>query len=96
MAYDQRDNSGAIFKNDKREKDSHPNGRGKAMIGGVMYYVDAWTKDGAQGKYQSLSFKAVEQAHTKAAVLAPKPVKSAHASGAFDDGIPFNKLEWRI
>ena len=62
MAYEQRDNSGTLFKNDKREKDTHPNARGRAMIGGVMYYVDAWTKDGANGKFQSLSFKPIETA----------------------------------
>lgn len=57
MAYEQRDNSGILFKNDKREKDSHPNARGTAMIGGVMYEVSAWTKEGKKGKFQSLSFK---------------------------------------
>ena len=57
MAYEQRDNSGSIFKNDKREKDSHPHATGSAMIGGVEYYVSAWTKDGKNGKWQSLAFK---------------------------------------
>ena len=57
MAYEQRDNSGTLFKNDKREKDSHPHATGSAMIGGVEYWVSAWTKEGAKGKFQSLAFK---------------------------------------
>ena len=55
--YEQRDNSGTLFKNDKREKDTHPHATGTAMIGGVEYWVSAWTKEGAKGKFQSLAFK---------------------------------------
>lgn len=82
MAYEQRDNSGTLFKNDKREKDTHPNATGKAMIGGVMYYVSAWTKDGAKGKFQSLSFKPVDQASA--------PASTAPAST--DSGMPFDDV----
>lgn len=81
--YEQRDMSGTLFRNDKREKDTHPNATGKAMIGGVMYYVSAWTKEGANGKFQSLSFKPVEEAPTKA-----RP-KAAPVEDDFNDSIPF-------
>lgn len=57
MAYEKRDMSGTLFKNDRREKDSHPNATGTAIIDGVEYWVSAWTKDGQKGKFQSLSFK---------------------------------------
>lgn len=57
MAYEQKDNSGTLFKNDKREKDTHPHATGTALIDGVEYWVSAWTKDGAKGKFQSLAFK---------------------------------------
>jgi len=60
MAYEIRDNSGSLFKNDKREADNHPNAQGKAMIGGVMYFVSAWTKRDKNGNpWQSLAFKPV-------------------------------------
>lgn len=45
MAFEQKDNSGSLFRNDKKEKPSHPNARGRAKIGGVEYFVDAWTKE---------------------------------------------------
>jgi len=58
---EKRDNSGALFTNDKREKETHPHYQGKATINGVDYYVSAWVKDGAKGKFQSLSFKPVQE-----------------------------------
>jgi hypothetical protein len=61
MAYEKRDMSGTLFKNDKREKDSHPHATGTAIIDGVEYWVSAWTKDGAKGKFQSLAFKRKEE-----------------------------------
>lgn len=64
MAYEMRENSGSLFKNDKKETESHPNATGKALIGGVEYWVSAWTKEGAKGKWQSLSFKPVEAQST--------------------------------
>jgi hypothetical protein len=57
MSYTPKDNSGTLFKNDKREKETHPNAKGTALIDGVEYYISAWTKEGKAGKFQSLSFE---------------------------------------
>jgi len=35
---EKKDNSGALFTNDKREKETHPHYQGKATIGGVETY----------------------------------------------------------
>lgn len=61
MAYEQKDNTGSLFKNDKREKDSQPHAKGTALIDGVEYWVAAWTKEGDKGRWQSLSFTKKEQ-----------------------------------
>lgn len=62
MPYEIRDFSGSLFRNDKREKDTHAHAKGKAMIGGVMYWVSAWTKTKGDGeRWQSLSFTPCEQ-----------------------------------
>jgi hypothetical protein len=57
MAYEQRDNSGSVFVNDRKETDKHPDRTGTAMIDGVMYYVSGWIKEGNKGKFMSLAFK---------------------------------------
>jgi hypothetical protein len=58
MAYEMKDNTGSLFANDKREKESHANARGSAVIDGKHYFVDAWTNTTNDGKkYQSLKFK---------------------------------------
>lgn len=57
MAYELREGQGSLFKNDHKSKDSHPGARGEALIGGVVYEISAWTKEGRKGRFQSLSFK---------------------------------------
>lgn len=56
--YQQKDNTGALFINDKREKDTQPNAKGSALIDGVEYWVSAWTNTSSKGtKYQSIKFE---------------------------------------
>lgn len=61
MAFEQQDNGGALFKNDKEGNENRPDSKGKAKIGGVEYYVAAWRKEGSSGtKFLSLSFQRVD------------------------------------
>ncbi|WP_426110984.1 hypothetical protein [Massilia sp. PWRC2] len=72
MAYEQKDNSGSLFKNERKtEGDNKPNMTGKAMIDGVMYFFDAWTKDGQKGRWQSVSFKRMDKQEQAAPAAAP-------------------------
>mgnify|MGYP001466420938 CR=1 FL=1 len=84
MAFDQKDNNGALFRNARRTEEKHPHATGKAMIGGVLYWISAWTKQRDNGeKYQSLSFKPVEEKK-------PEPKKDESFFDDFEDDIPFN------
>ena len=65
MTFTPKDNTGTLFKNDRREKETHPHATGTAMIDGVMYRISAWTKEGKKGKWQSLAFKREGDAPTK-------------------------------
>lgn len=56
-SYQPRDNSGTLWKNDRREKETHPHAKGDCIIDGVEYWVSAWTKEGKKGRFQSLSFE---------------------------------------
>lgn len=83
MAFEQKELSGSLFKNDKREKDTHPNATGSALIGGVEYWVSAWTKTDKNGnKWQSLAFKPKEQRKDH------KPAPKGHFDDMQDD-VPF-------
>lgn len=70
MAYQPKDNSGALFKNDKGDNPSRPDYRGDLMVGGVLYEISAWIKplpSNAEKRFMSLS------ARVKQAPQAAKP-----------------------
>ena len=54
---EQRDFSGILFKNDRKQQDNHADYQETCTIGGIEYYMNAWLKDGAKGKFMSFSFK---------------------------------------
>lgn len=50
-------NKGALFRNDRRQKDTQPTHTGSINIEGVDYWLSAWVKEGKSGKFFSLSVK---------------------------------------
>lgn len=92
MAYETKELSGSMFKNDEKVEETHADFNGSAKIGGVDYWVNAWTKvyekDGQKRKYFSLSFKPKKPAASKPAPAKPAP-KGADAFDDMEDSIPF-------
>jgi hypothetical protein len=83
--YDNRDR-GALFKNNEKTEETHPDYRGNINVDGTEYWLSAWLKTSKAGmKYMSLSIKPKN-------ADAAKP-KNAGGGGArphdFDDQIPF-------
>ena len=77
MTYD-NSNRGALWKNDNKKSDKHPNLRGTAEINGVQYWVSAWTSnEGGKKPLVSLSFQVKED----------KP--AAIPTDDFDEDLPF-------
>ena len=87
MAYEQRDNSGSLFKNDRKEKENHPDYKGACMVGGVEMWMSAWLKTGANGtKFMSFSFQPKDQQQAQAQA----PARQApHIEPMLDDSLPF-------
>tara|TARA_Y100000310_G_C20152849_1_gene565579 strand:- start:79 stop:360 length:282 start_codon:yes stop_codon:yes gene_type:complete len=51
-----KDNSGALFKEEKKTE-KHPDYKGNCMVGGKVMYIAAWINTSEGGKkYMSLSF----------------------------------------
>jgi hypothetical protein len=84
MAYDNT-NRWTLNKNERKEKDTHPDYKGSINVDGVDYWLDGWIKDGANGKFISGSLKRKDAA----------PVKQMPAVGSYttddddSDEIPF-------
>src|SRR5215469_11895115 len=58
MAYEQKDNTGSVFANDRKTEDTHPDRTGTAKIDGVEYWVSGWLHKTKKGQpYLSLTFK---------------------------------------
>ncbi len=58
MAYETKENSGSMFRNDKKSTDNHPDYTGQARINGHDMWVSCWLKESRDGKkYFSLAFK---------------------------------------
>jgi hypothetical protein len=57
---------GVLFKNDRKEKDTHPDYKGSCEIEGTEMWVSAWIKQGNKGKFMSLSFEKKDKHQTQA------------------------------
>lgn len=85
--YVPKEGSGSLFTNTRKEKDSHPDERGDAMIGGVLYEVAAWLKTDRNGNtFRSLSIQKKKDRPKRDDGAAYQAAKDG---APFDDEIPF-------
>lgn len=96
-------NSGALFLNDRKEADKHPDYRGTINVDGVEYWINAWVKTSKKGdEFFSLAVKPKEQPAAQAQRSVPHKAQpktigrgqpqQRNTGGDFgdmDDDIPF-------
>jgi hypothetical protein len=81
MAFEQKDNSGAVFVNDRKDQDTRPDRIGTARIDGTDYWVNGWLRKTKDGKpYLSLSFKPKQD---------KPPASNKSRADDFEDAVPF-------
>lgn len=98
--YDQN-NRGALFVNDRKQSDKHPDMNGKININGVDYWLSGWWKQTQRGEILSLSLgqpvnqqqQQAPQAHTRGRgrqqTQQPEPQGYGGSDGFEDRDIPF-------
>ena len=90
----QKDNSGALFKNDRKEVETHPDYKGSILIGGTDYWLSAWVNEGRPGgkmegkKYFSIKINRKEGYGTSSTAAASPPASRGRFDD-MDDDIPF-------
>ena len=76
---------GALFRNEKKEKENQPDYTGNVEVEGTKYNMAGWMRDAKSGKkYMSISLYIPEPKHSAAPVSAP-----SQTSQSMDDEIPF-------
>lgn len=82
---EQKNNTGAIFKNDKKTAENQPEYRGKMMVDGKEWEISLWVRESqASGlKYFSAAIKEPYVKPTEAAAVQTSKQDES------DDGMPF-------
>jgi uncharacterized protein (DUF736 family) len=85
MAYELKNGSGTIFKNDKKGNEKAPEYRGEIKTpSGETFEISLWVKDGQKGKFFSVS---VKEPYKKSSVI-PEPPDTILPLSENDD-LPF-------
>ena len=85
MAYEQRNNSGSLFKNDRKNNERQPDYNGNAIINGKTMRISAWIKKSQNGTtFMSLAFEEVNGAYQQNAPqqTAPAPAPTPRPAPA--------------
>lgn len=81
-------NRGALFRNEDKRGDSHPDYKGSINVNGVEFWLSAWLKESKKGtKYMSLSVQPKEQRQPRQQSRDTRPAPPPQDE--FDDDIPF-------
>ena len=86
MAYEMKEGSGSLFKNTRKEKDTHPDWAGSIMVNGKEHWLSGWIKEGKNGKFFSV---AIGKEKLPRDNFTPKGIDEMPKNSMPDDDIPF-------
>lgn len=90
MAYEAKAGSFSLFKNDRKEKDTHPDYRGDGKdLDGNDVWVSAWIKEGSKGKFMSCSIQRKDASQSQPQRQETPQPRPAPNFSDIDDDIPF-------
>ena len=90
MAYETREGQGALFANDRKDRDGQPDYRGQVRVGGVLYRVSGWRRESSRGtRWLSLAIQPDQERAEKAQEPRAGDPPPQAAQPDFDDDIPF-------
>jgi hypothetical protein len=85
-------NRGSIWKNDRKEQDTHADFTGSINVEGVDYFLNGWLrKEGAHPKAPSMSFS-IKRKDKQTETVQPHPqaaMPQQQTNGFEDSDIPF-------
>ena len=81
-------NSGALFKNDRKQKETEPDYKGTINIEGIEYYLSAWVNESARTGQKYFALKTTPKAATTPATTTAPAQPAATVSDPIDD-LPF-------
>jgi hypothetical protein len=84
MAYEQKPNSGSLFPNKRKEKESHPDLTGTLDVEGQQFWINAWSKTAKTNGEEWLSISI----RPKDAQGAPAKPYTAPAGGKWARNVP--------
>ena len=87
--YQQKDNSGVLFKNLDKTTETDPDYKGHAMIDGTDFHFNAWINTSKAGqKYMKASFSPKQQVHANG-VQQVQQAMAPQIEPLSEDDIPF-------
>ena len=92
MAEYDNTNTGILARNERKEKDTHPDLQGSINVDGKEYWLSAWSKRGKSGKLEGKPFFSLSVKPKEDRQESRKPAQSkAPPADSFDDSdsIPF-------
>ena len=91
MAEYDNTNTGILARNERKEKDTHPDLQGSINVDGKEYWLSAWSKRGKSGKLEGKPFfsLSVKPKEDRQESRKPAQSKATPADDFEDDSLPF-------